>query len=156
MCFEAIPGMRRPGRIWQMIADQLPFCSDATETSSLQDGLTTGRARLIGPESAHAPTILKSQARHTKDAIYIRCPDGRYLFPNETILRRLQGIPDSFSFDAVNKEVGTEQIGQSVDWSMHHAFATAMREHLARNRGESANLDANLSPVQGENHLPLW
>lgn len=127
---------REPGSIWAMIEDQLPHCRDATHTSSLQDGITTGRVRLITPESSHAPTCLKSQMRHTKDSIYVAMPDGRYLFPNETILRRLQGLPDDFSFAAVNSEVAGEQIGQSVDWSMHHAVAKAIRNHLSTNRGE--------------------
>ena len=133
------------GGIWSMIEDQLEFCSDATHTSSLQDGITTGRVRLIKPESAHAPTVLKSQSRHTKDGIYAQMPDGRYLFPNETILRRLQGIPDDFSLGGVSGEIAAEQIGQSIDWKMHHAFAEAIRDHLAVNRGEAPTVSADLS-----------
>lgn len=124
----------KPGRIWDMIADQLPACNDATNTSSLRDSLGTPRSRLITPESTHAPTIMKSQARHAKDSVFIRTPEGRYLFPNETILRRLQGIPDDFVLDGVGQEIATEQIGQSVCGHMHHAFAVAIRQHLEENR----------------------
>lgn len=91
------------------------------------------------PESAHAPTVTKSQNRHTKDSIYLSLPDGRYLFPTETILRRLQGIPDSFSLDGVNTELAAEQLGQSIDWSLHHKLAVAVAAHTRESLGSSGS-----------------
>jgi len=142
-----------PGRIWRLIEDQFPFCNDATNTSSLQKGLVNldskqkGQARLITPESVFAPTVMKSQSRHAKDSVFIAHPDGRYLFPNEEILRRLQGVPADFSLDAVAGDIASEQLGQSIDWTLHHAFAAAIRRHLAVNRGEEVAPEAPRAPA---------
>jgi DNA (cytosine-5)-methyltransferase 1 len=137
--FEAPTGLFEPeaGRVWALIQDQIPFCRDVTDTSTMQAALACGRARLITSESASAGTITKSEAHGAKDALRILTPEGRYLVPNETILRRLQGIPDGFNLDAVSHEVAVEQIGQSVDVKMHDAFAMAIRRHIALNRGEA-------------------
>ncbi len=150
--FEAPSGNEtpQPGRIWNLIKDQIPLLRDVSHTSAMQGGLTTGRARLITIDSASAPTVTKSEAHGAKDAIRILTPDGRYLAPNETILRRLQGIPDSFNLDAVSSEVAIEQIGQSVDLKMHDAFARAIRAHLDLNRssiGQTAVVVKTSAPV---------
>jgi DNA (cytosine-5)-methyltransferase 1 len=135
--YEAPAGnsVPQPGCVWQLIEDQLPFLRDVTHTSAMQGGLATGRARLITKDSAYAPTVTKSEAHGAKDAIRIVTPDGRYFAPNETIFRRLQGIPDSFDLGAVSQEVATEQIGQSVDIKMHDSYAHSIFAHLSVNRG---------------------
>jgi DNA (cytosine-5)-methyltransferase 1 len=128
-----VPGMpaRTPGALWEtVVADQLAYCRDVTDNVSVQKGIEGGRIRLITPETSSAPTVLKSQNRMTKDAIYLQLPNGRILFPTETILQRLNGIPDQHRFTAVSGEVATEQIGQSIDWPMHHAIASSVRAHL--------------------------
>jgi hypothetical protein len=90
---------------------------------------------------------MKSQSRHAKDSVFIAHPDGRYLFPNEEILRRLQGVPADFSLDAVAGDIASEQLGQSIDWTLHHAFAAAIRRHLAVNRGEEVAPEAPRAPA---------
>jgi len=148
--FPAATHAPQEGDVWRHVAEQIPMCRDATETSSVRDGIATGRIRIITPRSATAPTILKSQSRHTKDSIYIATDDGRYLFPNEPMLRTLQGIPDDFSLDAVSGEIAVEQIGQSVCWRMHHAIAAAIHRHLRVNRGESVE-----SPIAPPAPVPV-
>lgn len=134
----------QPGSIWPLIEDQIPLCNDASHTSSLRKGIATGRACWITPESACAPTIVKSQGRHAADAIYIAAGD-RTVFPNETILRRLQGIPADFSFEAVGSEIATEQIGSSVCGAMHSAFCRAIMEHLRLQRSQGPDAHGQLS-----------
>jgi len=153
--FEAPVGNVIPtvGRVWAMIADQLPFCRDVSDSSALKGGLETGRARLITIDSASAPTITKSEAHCAKDAIRILTPDGRYLAPNEIILRRLQGIQDSFNLNAVSQEVSFEQVGQSVDGHTFEAFAKAIRRHLAVNRGEEVAPIVNVVPMPNQPNL---
>lgn len=80
--------------LWNKIRPYLDGCRDVSHTKSLRDGLLSGRARLISSNSAHSPTVLKSQARQAKDSIYIDAGDGRYLLPSLELLRFLNGIPD--------------------------------------------------------------
>ncbi len=127
--------------IWSLIEPYLDGCNDVSSTRTVAAGIETGRIRLITPESTHAPTITKSQARQTKDAIYIKTADGRYLLPNEDLLKVIQGIPTSFDLNAVSAEIGTEQIGQSIDFPMHHQLVRAIRAHLDANwRGEPVKI----------------
>ncbi len=141
--FEPPTPLPRPaeGTVWRLIEDQIPFCRDVSHTKSLQkgtsrlaSGISQGSARLITPSSAYAPTVLKSQARQAADSIFIHTPDGRYLLPNETVLRRLIGLDDDFQLNGVSAEVATEQIGQSIDCPLHRRFADAIRRHLTLQR----------------------
>lgn len=121
------PGAGEP---WAAIADQIESCNDAAHTTSVLDGIATKRITFLTPNCASAPTTTKSQSRHAKDATYFKTNDGRILFPNEESLRRLQSIPTDFSFKAVSQEIAIEQIGQGIDWKMHHAIAVAVFRHL--------------------------
>lgn len=138
------PAPREPGWIWNaIVADELAHCRDVTDNVSVVKGIAQRRIRLLTPESTSAPTVFKSQSRMTKDALYLRDADGRIRFPTERLLRRLNGLPDTFTFAGVSGEVATEQIGQSIDWSLHHAIASAVREHLlARWQPGDASVDA--------------
>lgn len=136
---SVFPGFRFPEPpcpprvdLWEtIVADELSRCRDVTHTSTVQKGIAEGRIRLIEPGATHAPTVMRSQSRGVlKDMVALRTADGRILCPTERILRRLNGLPERFSLDAVGAEIATEQIGQSIDWSLHHAIASAVRDHL--------------------------
>lgn len=125
---------REPGALWaEIVADEIDQCREVTHTTSVQGGFATGRIRLLRPDGLHAPTVTKSQSRGTKDALYLATDDGRILALTERMLRRLNGIPDTFRLDTTSSELAVEQIGQSIDWDMHHAVASATRDHLLAN-----------------------
>jgi len=129
------PTGARVGPLWSEIEPFLSQCRDVSHTSSLIDGISTGRARLITPASACAPTILKSQMRQAKDSVFIAMPDGRYLFPSLELLQHLNGIPADFDFHSVSGEICGEQIGQSIDYPLHEAICKAVHAHIASNVG---------------------
>lgn len=139
---SVFPGFRMPqpigartNALWNEITSYLPDCRDVGHTKSLMDGLTTGRARLITPETKVAPTILKSQQRQAKDSVYIAMPDGRYLLPSLDLLQHLNGIPEDFNFNSVSGEQCAEQIGQSIEFPLHEAICKAVHAHIAENVG---------------------
>lgn len=132
---------RRTTPIWPLIADEVPFCRDVTETTSVQLGLNGKRRSaesdeadacigLIDRETVVAPTLMRAQGHQPSDGTYIRDEAGRIRFPNEAVLRTLQGIPADFSFDAVTQETMMEQIGQAVDTRLHDAVIAAVKDHL--------------------------
>lgn len=121
--------------IWNEIAPFLETCRDVSSTKTLQDGLSTGRARLITPASLCSPTLLKSQLRQAKDSVFIAMPDGRYLFPSLDLLQYLNGIPADFDLNSVAGEQAAEQIGQSIDFPLHEAICKAVHTHIAENVG---------------------
>ncbi|MDW5419158.1 DNA cytosine methyltransferase [Iodobacter sp. CM08] len=131
-----VGGEMRSESIWTEIEPFLDGCRDVSHTKSLQDGLTGGRARLIRPNSCVSPTMLKSQSRQCKDAVYIEMPDGRYLFPSLELIQHLQGIPSDMDFSSNASELHSEIMGQSIDYPMHHAVVKAVHEHLCANIGQ--------------------
>lgn len=126
----------RTNPIWNDIEQHLTQCRDISHTKSLQDGLVTGRARLITPDSLYSPTLLKSQSRQAKDSVYIAMPDGRYLFPSLELQRHLNGIPVDFDLNCVSEGIGSEIIGQSIEWPMHHAICKSLHDHIGMNVGK--------------------
>lgn len=98
--------------IWdEMIAPYLHTLRDVTHSKSIQDGEKVGRLRVIEKNSIISPTILKSQNRMAKDSVVIKTEDGRYLFPDNAMLKRLMGIPESFDSSAVGAMIESEIIG---------------------------------------------
>lgn len=131
-----VGGEMRSESIWPEIEPFLDGCRDVSHTKSLQDGLTGGRARLIRPNGCVSPTMLKSQSRQCKDAVYIEMPDGRYLLPSLELIQHLQGIPSDMDFSSNASELHSEIMGQSIDYPMHHAVVKAVHEHLCANIGQ--------------------
>jgi DNA (cytosine-5)-methyltransferase 1 len=121
---------RRTTPIWSDFADQIPLCRDVSHSKAVNDGVACGRAIVLTPESFHSATVAKSQARQAKDSLYIRTADGRYLLPTEAMLKRLNGIPDSFNLNGVTQELAIEKIGQSICMRMHEALLQSLRAHL--------------------------
>lgn len=137
------PGFEMPTAIgsrttplWTEIAPFLTACRDVSHTQSLQDGIRTGRARLITPSSLCSRAILKSQQRQAKDSLYLAPGDGRYLLPSLELLRHLNGIPVDFDFNSVATEQCAEQIGQSIEYPLHVAICKAVHAHIAANVGQ--------------------
>lgn len=127
-------GPARTAPVWNDIAPLLAGCRDVSHTVSLRKGLEGGRARILDCESIVAPTVLKSQNRQTKDAVYVGMPDGSYRLPSGDMLRRLNGIPESVNLNNVAGDIASEIIGQSIEYPMHHAIAVALHAHLAEAR----------------------
>ncbi len=80
---------------------------DVTHTSSLQDGLKTGRARLLKRDSLFAFSILKSQNRQAKDSLFIYDEvNEKYYFTSNKLLSELMGI--EMDFDTVGGTIESE------------------------------------------------
>lgn len=139
----------RTSPIWSEVESYLEGCRDVTHTKSLQDGLTTGRARLLTPQSMIAPTVLKSQSRQAKDSVFIAPGDGRYLFPSLELLQHLNGIPSDFNLSCVSSDIASEIIGQSIDMKMHHALTAALHAHISSNIGRHTvvNITKQVAPA---------
>lgn len=141
---------RRTKPVWESISDQLGHCRDVTENKTVKDGQISPRGWCpLTSSSLVAPTLVKSQSHMPKDALYLKADDGRYLAPNVEILRRLNGIPPEFDFSEVSQTIAIEQIGQSIDFPMHHAIVQAVHDHLRVNAGESPR---KISPAQPDHN----
>ena len=106
---------------------------DITHTSSLQDGLKTGRARLIKRDSLFSPTILKTNSRQNKDSIYIfDDTTNKYHFASNKLLAELMNI--KMNFNAVSSVVEGEIIGQSVEIPLHEALLDSINKHLIQSK----------------------
>lgn len=102
---------------------------DVTHTSSLQDGLKTGRARLIKRDSLFSPTVLKSQNRQAKDSIFIHDEiNEKYYFTSNKLLSELMGIEMDFS--AVGGTIESEIIGQSIEVPLHEQLLDSINKHI--------------------------
>lgn len=129
------PTASGPQPFWPQIAPFLDGCRDVSHTRSLQEGIRTGRARLITPTSPLSPTVLKSQMRQAKDSIYIEAGEGRYLLPSLELLKHLNGLPTDFNLNSVGAEVAGEIIGQSIDYPMHDQLVRRLHQHIGANVG---------------------
>ncbi len=117
--------------IWEtFIKDRIQDFRDITHTSSMKKGIETGRIRPIKEDSLHSPTPLKSQARQAADSLVIMEKDGTIRFPDEQLLKDLMGIPHSFNLNGVNKEQGTEIIGQAVDYPLYKSLIMSIKKHI--------------------------
>jgi DNA (cytosine-5)-methyltransferase 1 len=102
---------------------------DVTHTSSLQDGLKTGRARLIKRDSLFSPTVLKSQNHQAKDSIFIHDEiNEKYYFTSNKLLSELMGIEMDFS--AVGGTIESEIIGQSIEVPLHEQLLDSINTHI--------------------------
>lgn len=129
--------------LWNEIQPFLAACRDVSDSKSLADGLTGGRARLITPTSTHSPTILKSQMRGAKDSVFIAMPDGTYRFPSNELLQFLNGIPADMPFGRQSKDIESEIIGQSISYGMHHQLCEAIGRHLRAQQQPVSIVHAN-------------
>ena len=132
------PGFEMPGSqpsrtdLWNLIENHLPECRDVSETGALYKGIEVGRSRIISKDSTFSPTIMKSQNRQGKDAVYIKHQD-KYYFPSENLIKAINGIPDRFNLENVSSTIASEIIGQSIDYPMHQELVIAIREHINTN-----------------------
>ncbi len=139
------PSPRNEASIWPTIEKHLADCTDVTDTASIAARETTGRgAPYLTRESTFCPTVMKSQSRGVKDAVYIQ-DGGRVLKPSEGLIKELMSIPEDFSVDWMAKEQATEVLGQSLDYAMHHRLMVCVREHLLENLGDRPILTARSS-----------
>lgn len=104
---------------------------DVTRTNSLQDGLKTGRARLLKRDSLFSPTVLKSQNRQAKDSLFIYDEvSNKYYFTSNKLLSDLMGI--DMNFNAVGGTIESEIIGQSIEVPMHEALLDSINNHIMK------------------------
>lgn len=102
---------------------------DVTHTSSVQEGIKTGRARLIKRNSLNSPTILKSNSRQCKDSIYIYDEvSNKYYFASNKLLSELMGIQMDFS--GVGGVIESEIIGQSIEVPLHEQLLDSINKHI--------------------------
>jgi DNA (cytosine-5)-methyltransferase 1 len=107
----------------------LDECRDVTHSKSIQDGAKCKRLRTITQESTHFPTLLKSQSRMAKDSLVIQIED-RYLFPSEALEKHIMGIPNTFTLEGVGKVLGSEIMGQAVEYKSHENIIKSIKEHI--------------------------
>lgn len=122
--------------IWnEHIAPYLDDLRDVTHSKSIQDGAKgidggKPRLRVITPESSRSPTFVKSHDRMNKDSVVVQMPDGRFLFPDASMVQRLMRVPESFNLNSVSKTIATEILGQSIDYTMHTRIIESVKRHL--------------------------
>lgn len=138
---------RAPRTAFDAISHTLPFSRDVTALKTTQDGIREGRIRFVSQDNPHAPTSVKSQSHQPKDGTYIKTPDGRILWPTEEANRILNGIPGDFSFDAVSGGIAIEQIGQGIEYPMHHAVGEAILDHVRKNTNAEPTTTIRLAPA---------
>ena len=119
--------------IWELLNFDERIASgelrDITHTSSLQDGLKTGRARLLKRDSLFSPTVLKSQNRQAKDSLFIHDEvNDKYYFTSNKLLSELMGI--EMDFDAVGGTIESEIIGQSIEVPLHEQLLDSINLHI--------------------------
>lgn len=137
-----VTGAQQSPELWAVVEKHLADCRDVSHTNSVSEGIITGRIRLIQPSSVTAPTILKSQDRQTKDSVYINIGD-RYFLPSLGLLAELNGIPADFDFNSVGRSIQSEVIGQSIEYPMHEAICSAVRDHILSNVGKFSMVTIN-------------
>lgn len=121
--------------IWPVVERHLRDCRDVTDTKTIAArAISPRRTAPITRRSVKCGTVLKSQSRNTKDAIYIE-DGGRVYLPSEGLIKELMGIPETFNTNWMAKEQSIETMGQSVDYKMHSALMAAIRDHLTLNCG---------------------
>lgn len=104
---------------------------DVTHTNSLQDGLKTGRARILKRDSLSSPTVLKSQNRQAKDSLFIYDDmTNKYYFTSNDLLAELMGIEMNFS--AVSGTIQSEIIGQSIEVPLHEHLLDSINDHIMK------------------------
>lgn len=131
------PTKRNKIPIWEMLNFDERISTgelrDVTHTSSLQEGLRTGRARLIKRDSLFSPSVLKSQNRQAKDSLFIYDDaSDRYYFTSNKLLSELMGI--KMNFDAVGGTLESEIIGQSIETPLHEALLDSINKHLIESK----------------------
>ncbi|WP_418181286.1 DNA cytosine methyltransferase (plasmid) [Aliarcobacter lanthieri] len=127
------PTFKNETPIWELLNFDERIASgelrDVTHTSSLQDGLKTGRARLIKRDSLFSFSILKSQNRQAKDSLFIYDEvTNRYHFTSNKLLSELMGI--EMSFCTVGGVIESEIVGQSIEVPMHETLVDSINKHL--------------------------
>lgn len=127
------PTKRNEIPIWELLNFDERIASgelrDITHTSSLQDGLKTGRARLLKRCSMYAPTVLKSQNRFAKDSLFIFDEvNNRYYFTSNKLLSELMHIEMDFS--TVGETIGSEIVGQSIEVPLHEQLLDSINVHI--------------------------
>ena len=123
------PPKPRTEKIWPIIEPFISGCRDVSHSKSILDGAKCGRLRVITPESITAPSILKSQERMAKDSCVI-LHEGKYLWPSESLVKRLMGVPQSFSTDCVSKDISIEIVGQSQDHVHADLITRSIKKHI--------------------------
>ncbi len=118
---------------WDIVEAELSNIREVTNNKAVQQGIKTGRIRLLKQSDKFCPTLLKSQNRMAKDSLYIQLNDRIY-FPNETILRNLSGFPQDIDLSSVGETIASEIIGQSIDYPMHDQIVKSVYEHIQQNR----------------------
>ena len=130
------PQPRTERSIWPMIENRLHECRDVSDSYAVKSRGTSNRcSTYITPESTYCPTIMKSQQRGVKDAVYIE-NEGRVYAPSENMIKDLMGIPQEFDTSWMASEQAVETLGQSIDFRMHHALMESVKAHVIANLGD--------------------
>lgn len=123
--------LSRTKNAWHdIIKNNLHMLKDTTHTKSVQLAITSGRLRAVNVGDEVVPTIMRSQDRGIKDAVYIHF-NGRYYKPNVDMLKMLMSInSELYDTSLFSNECATQFIGQSVDIAMHEPLLRQVKRHI--------------------------
>jgi hypothetical protein len=111
--------------------------TDLSHTKTIAAAISSNRSRFCPLNAIVAPTVLKSQARRTKDSLYFTDGTGKILYPTVEALKTLHGYSGILNLDAVSNEIAVEQIGQGVDLVLHQIIAQQLHRHIHLNCKQS-------------------
>lgn len=135
-----------------IIKNNMHMLKDTTHTKSVQLAITSGRLRAVNEGDEVVPTIMRSQDRGLKDAVYIHI-NGRYYKPNVDMLKMLMSIDgELYDTSLFSNECTTQFIGQSVDIAMHEPLLKQVKRHiLSYCERASGKMSQLRSPVMAYN-----
>ena len=106
-------------------------CADvSTLSKSEQTKVRKYQSRNIINCSSHiAGTVLRSQSKQVAETLYAKIGDD-YFMPNNTVLKAIMGIKESFDISVFTQESGAELVGQSIEVPMHHKISQSIKNHI--------------------------
>lgn len=120
--------------IWSKLIEPLikdNLLREISHSKSIQDGIKSGRARIIDRNSTCGPTFLKSQDRMAKDSVVIVDNiRNKIYFPSEELMQQLMSFSKDFNLTTCSKSIASEIIGQSVDCLLHSSLLKSIKEHI--------------------------
>lgn len=130
------PFPRKTDSIWPIIEPHLADCRDVSHCKTVKNRATSGRnvPPLLNKDSQFCPTIIKSQGRGVRDAVYLE-HEGRILAPSEGLLKDLMSIDPAFDTSWMAQDLAIETLGQSIDGALHSRVMAAVKAHIQENLG---------------------
>ena len=102
---------------------------DVTDNKVTQDGINTGRIRMINKDKQFSPTLVRAQGNQTKDSCYVE-HEGRIYRPDIESLKALSSIDKDFDLDWCPIDKAEQIIGQSICGALHEQILMSVKSHI--------------------------